>query len=171
MRIMKRLPILIFFVVAAFSAWAYSEAKENTHEKDSLAEPKAQQEKIQWMSIQEALDQNHEAKPKNKKKIFIDVYTSWCGWCKVMDKKTFTDPKVIEYMNDNFLPVKLDAESSKEVIYKGQKGTYRDFARSLGVRGYPTTVYMDEELNVLQVRSGYLTPDKLMPILKKMADK
>ena len=63
------------------------------------------QTKIDWIE----LDNNTEIK-NNGKKIIIDLYTDWCGWCKVMDRNTFTDKQVIEYINNYFLPVKFDAE-------------------------------------------------------------
>ena len=67
------------------------------------------QEKINWISMQEAIDLT--AKPGNKKKIFIDAYTDWCGWCKRMDQSTFIDSNVIKHMNENYYAVKFDAES------------------------------------------------------------
>ena len=57
---------------------------------------------VKWMSFEEAV-----AKSKiEKRKIFIDVYTDWCGWCKVMDKSTFNDPQVAKILNEKFYPVK-----------------------------------------------------------------
>lgn len=162
---MKRITISIFFIALVFSAMAFI-FKPETNTAAAI-----EGEAIEWMSLQEALDQNYNAKPKDKKKIFIDVYTDWCGWCKVMDKKTFTDAEVIELMNENYLPVKLDAESNKEITYKGQKGTYRDFARSLRINGYPTTVYMDENLEVKAVRPGYVPANQMVEILANFAEK
>uniref|UniRef100_A0A3Q2YUK7 Spermatogenesis-associated protein 20-like TRX domain-containing protein n=1 Tax=Hippocampus comes TaxID=109280 RepID=A0A3Q2YUK7_HIPCM len=51
----------------------------------------------------------------NTKKVFIDIYTDWCGWCKKMDKDTFQNPEVAAYMNENFLMVKMDAEGKDPI--------------------------------------------------------
>lgn len=71
--------------------------------------------KVRWYSWDEAVKAN----TLKKKKIFIDVYTDWCGWCKTMDRETFSNDDVANYLNENFYPVKLNAEQ-KEDIYFGQ---------------------------------------------------
>jgi len=110
------------------------------------------------------------------KKILIDVYTSWCGWCKVMDKKTFTDPEVISYLNDNFHVVKFNAEQKQPITYKGKtyewvpsgrKGVNMLAHEMLNGRlGYPSLVYLDENLGKIRVSPGYKTPDKLLAELR-----
>jgi uncharacterized protein YyaL (SSP411 family) len=60
------------------------------------------------------------AMQKEKRPILIDLYTDWCGWCKVMDKKTYTNKKVIEYLQDKFYPVKLDAETRERITWNGK---------------------------------------------------
>ena len=65
-------------------------------------------QKIQWISIQEL----EEAQALDERKVFIDVYTDWCGWCKKMDASTFTDPKIVSYLTENYHCVKLDGEDS-----------------------------------------------------------
>ena len=95
-----------------------------------------------------------------------------------MDKKTFTDPKVIQYMNDNFYAVKFNAEQKEAITYKGKKyeciptgrrGVHR-LAYELMDRSasYPSFVLLDENLNSLGIIKGYLTPD---PFLKKLKNK
>ena len=79
----------------------------------SLAAITNAQEKIQWMSIEEAYALTlTESTPK---KIFIDVYTDWCGWCKRMDKATFQNPEVAAYMNAHYYNVKFDAEQKESI--------------------------------------------------------
>ena len=53
---------------------------------------------VKWYSLEEAVA----LQKKKPKKIFIDMYTDWCGWCKRMDATTFTDPAVSAYLNENF---------------------------------------------------------------------
>ena len=71
-------------------------------------------QKIQWMTINEAMA----AQAKNPKKIFVDMYTNWCGPCKLLDRNTFSNADVAAYINENFYPVKFNAEGDETVKFK-----------------------------------------------------
>ena len=139
-----------------------------------IAENPAKQTKIKWMTLDEAIKKNS----VSKKKIFIDVYTDWCGWCKRMDATTFEDEKVVAYMNANYYSVKLDAETKDSLTFKNKKYGYQpnNKANELaiyflkGQMGYPTAVYLDEELNLITPVPGYQTVEQLMPILHYFGD-
>ncbi len=125
---------------------------------------------IQWMDFEQAMKLN-QTKPK---KVFIDVYTGWCGWCKRMDATTFKDSAIVKYMNENYYSVKLDAETKDSIHYKdrafGFKTEYKanELAVALlnGQMGYPSYVFLDEQSNLLTPLSGYKTVPELMPVLK-----
>ena len=132
----------------------------------------AQETAVTWLSWDEAV----ELSKTNPKKVFIDVYTDWCGWCKKMDKDTFQNPEVAAYMNDNFYMVKLDGEGKDPIEFRGKtykfvpsgrKG-YHEFAAALlqGRLSYPTVVFMDEELNILSPVPGYQRPKPFLNIAK-----
>lgn len=130
--------------------------------------------KVKWMTFEEAIAANKE----NPKKIFIDVYTSWCSWCKVMDKKTFSDSLVATYMNENFYCVKLDAEQKDTINYKGVKFGYipqykaNALAISLldGKMSYPSFVVLTEEEKRLKIINGYQEKDVFLENLKILAN-
>ena len=65
------------------------------------------------MSIEKAYELS--LTEENPKKIFIDVYTDWCGWCKRMDNTTFKDSVMVKFLNDNFYCVKLNAEQKEDI--------------------------------------------------------
>ena len=88
----------------------------------------AQDAKVKWISIEEAEKLNKQ----EPRKIMVDVYTDWCGWCKKMDKETFSHPVIAEYINKNYYAVKLDAEGKDEITFSGT--TYKFIAQ--GSRGY-----------------------------------
>ena len=129
------------------------------------------QEHINWVSFEEAVALNEEA----PRKILIDVYTDWCGWCKRMDKDTYENPSIVKYINENYYAVKLNAEMKDTVHFRGmdfvsQPGGRRavhQLAVSLlnGKMSYPTTVFLDEDFNLLTRASGYLDAQKIEPIL------
>jgi thioredoxin-related protein len=127
---------------------------------------------VKWYSIEEV----QELVKSEPRKIYIDMYTDWCGWCKVMDKKTFTNESVAEQLNTNFYAVKFDAEGKDNVSFKeqtfkfiaqGSRG-YHELAAALmqGKMSYPTSVFLDENLNVISPLPGYYPPEKLDPILE-----
>ena len=129
----------------------------------SFHEPK--KEKMKWLSLTEL----QAAFAKQAKPIIIDVYTDWCGWCKVMDKETYSNEKVIDYLNKNFYAVKFNAESTTEVVFGNKKYSYNpaynanDLAVYLlgGRMGYPTTVLLSTLDAQPAPLSGYLKPSEL----------
>ena len=131
-------------------------------------------EKIHWLSLKEATDKNIMA----PKKIFIDVYTSWCGWCKRMDATTFEDDAVIKYINQKFYPVKLDAETKDTIYYRNKSYVFvpeyksNEIAAYLlnGKMGYPTSVYLDEKMELIAPVQGYLDKDQLLQVMKYFAE-
>lgn len=133
------------------------------------------QDGINWMSMDEAL----EAQKKEPKKIFMDVYTTWCGPCKMLDRNTFSDKNVIEYINTNYYAVKFNAEGNESVTYQDFTYTnpnYRPerrgrnsqhlFAHALKVNAYPTLVFFKENGDLIQAVPGYRTPKELEIFLK-----
>jgi thioredoxin-related protein len=127
---------------------------------------------IKWYTIEQAM----ELIKKEPRKIVIDVYTTWCGWCKVMDSTTFQNPVIIKYMNEKFYPVKFNAEQKTDVtvnghVYKfvasGSRG-YHELAAALlnGNLGYPSVVFLDEKGNMIQPLQGYYRPVQFDMIIK-----
>lgn len=144
----------------------------------SLAAITNAQEKIQWMSIEEAYALTlTESTPK---KIFIDVYTDWCGWCKRMDKATFQNPEVAAYMNEHYYNVKFDAEQKEsieilgntfEFVPQGNRG-YHELAAALlnGKMSYPTVIFMNGKFEMLSPVPGYQEAGPFMNIAKYFGD-
>lgn len=144
-----------------------------------LTFPLLSQNAIEWMTFDEVI----EAQKKEKKKIFVDMYTDWCGWCKRMDATTFKDKKVVKIINENYYPVKFNAEVDKEIEFKGEKyklirrgkKKYHELAvefikkSSRPSLSYPTFIFIDENLEIIQPIKGYKKADQMVPILKYFA--
>lgn len=136
-------------------------------------------QKINWMTMNEAL----EAQKTQPKKILMDVYTVWCGPCKLLDKNTFGNTKVAKYINENFYPVKFNAEGTEEITYqdftytnpnyqperRGRNATHF-FADALKLRGYPSIVFFKDDGELIQAIPGYKTPQQLEIYLKMIAN-
>jgi thioredoxin-related protein len=113
-----------------------------------------------------------EANDKNPKKIFVDVYTDWCGYCKKMDASTFKDEELINFLNENFYAIKFNAEQKEEILYndftykyvKGNRRGYHQLAQTLldGKMGYPSFVLLDENKTRILLSPGYKSADRVM---------
>ncbi|KAB1068947.1 thioredoxin fold domain-containing protein [Tamlana haliotis] len=137
---------------------------------------KALAQEINWVSFEKAL----ELQKKTPKKIMMDVYTGWCGPCKMLDKNTFHDSDVVEYVNANYYAVKFDAEGNDQVTYKGKtfsnpkydpklasrRNSVHELTRYLQVSAYPTVVFFDENAELIAPIRGYQAPEQIELYLK-----
>ena len=71
---------------------------------------------VKWYSIEEAAA----LATTSPRPIFVDAYTDWCGWCKRLDKDTFSHPVIAEILNTKYYAVKFNAESKEPVIFQGR---------------------------------------------------
>ena len=107
---------------------------------------------------------------KSGKKVMIDVYTNWCGWCKKMDKDTYSDAAVADYLNKKYVTIKLDAESSKELQFHGKPYTERELAAAFGISGYPSIIFLSEAGEPITVYPGYADAGQLRTVLSYIAE-
>lgn len=126
------------------------------------------QEQIQWMKFEEAIAAN----AKNPKMILVDVYTDWCGWCKKMDKDTFTDPRVIAHFQKNFYAVKLNAEdTNRKFPFMGKTFTEAEMAASMRVNSYPNFVVIEPGLQNIAQLPGYREPEAFLAGITELIEK
>lgn len=154
----SKLLVILFVGVGALvlGSLRFSDNKSN-----QIAKADEIKTEVKWYTIEEAAALSK----KKPRKIFVDVYTEWCGWCKQMDKTTFANHKIAQYLNDNFYPVKFDAEQRANIIFKDQVFKFNPQYKSNqlavdlmgGKMSYPTTVYLDEKLELIQAVPGYLS--------------
>ncbi|HEV9037322.1 MAG TPA: DUF255 domain-containing protein [Puia sp.] len=140
-------------LVALLSAWTVPTGRES----------------ISWMTIEQAETQLHQ----QQKPILIDLYTSWCGWCRQMDRKTYSNKKVAQYLSDKFYTVKIDAETKATISWQGKTYTFdpqyrcNEFAVYLshGQLEFPTTVIIAPG-EAPQAIPGYLEPKDMEMLVK-----
>ena len=128
-------------------------------------------QEINWMSLKDVT----EAQKTNPKNVLIDVYTNWCGPCKLMDSNTFSNTDIIRIINENYYAVKFNAEGNETVKFMNKVFTNPDFdstktqrrnsshqfTQFLGVNAYPSTLFFDSEMNYLTPVKGYLNPKQI----------
>lgn len=132
---------------------------------------------IEWKTLENASANKEQV----DKKYFIYVYTDWCSWCKRMSGSTFQDEKVISILNDKFVPIKLNGEEKETISFNGrdfnyvQNGSrgYHELAAALlnGKLSYPSIVFLDEQMNMIQPLPGYKSAEDLSIILTFLGDK
>jgi len=133
-------------------------------------------QEINWVTLEEAV----ELQKKNPKKIMMDMYTVWCGPCKMLDRNTFKNKDVAKYVNKHYYAVKFNAEGNEELTFKGKKygnprydpakakrrNSGHELARYFSIRSYPTIVFLDEKAEFIAPIIGYKKPQQLELYLK-----
>lgn len=129
-------------------------------------------QKLNWIPI----EQLEEKLAQEKRKVFFDIYTDWCGVCKRMDRNTFQNKTIVKHLNENYYAVKINAEQKEDILFNGTNFKYVEKGRS-GVHefalyitnnnllGYPSIAFMDENKERLTSITAYLTPVDIEPIL------
>jgi thioredoxin-related protein len=171
--VLKTIKVLAFFLIALLVGNGTLFAQKNetsTVEKEELEHKKSDTSaSLVWYSFENALRLNGEraAQGLPTKKIFVDVYTAWCGWCKRMDATTFAHPVIVEKLNRDWIPVKMDAERKDTVVINGQMFVYEKSPNSSrgahqlaaillnGQMSYPSYTLIDETGKSIQVVQGY----------------
>jgi thioredoxin-related protein len=127
----------------------------------SSINPAYSQKKVKWMKFEDA----YAALQKEPRKIFVDIYADWCGWCKVLDKETFSDTGVIRILNEYYYPVKLNSESKETHTVGDNKFSSPELAASLAMAkpgkglGLPTMVIINEKMQLSEVIEGFHKAD------------
>jgi len=125
---------------------------------------------LKWMNLIDATENLQ----KEKRPVLIDLYTDWCGWCKIMEKKTYSNKQVMQYVEGKFYPVRINAESRETITWNGKayafNPNYRanDFALYVtqGRLEFPTTVIIPPDGSGPQAIPGYLDPKDFELIVK-----
>jgi thioredoxin-related protein len=170
---MKRV-LLLAIVMMSVPALLMADGKKKKATTNA-SEPAKDASEIHWIT---SIDELQAKMKENPKKVYIDVYTDWCGWCKKMDASTFRNPALVKYMNTNFYALKLDAERKDTIHFMGKEYHFEPqyrantFAVELlkGQMSYPTTVIMAENFQNPVPISGYLTVQQIEPVLSYFGD-
>ncbi len=133
-------------------------------------------QEVQWLTWEEAV----ELSQTQKKKFFVDIYTDWCSWCKKMDQNTFSQPNIVEYLNENYYSIKFDAEMQDEItigdntyrfVKSGKRGFHElAFEITRGRLSYPTVVFLDEDMKIIQSLGGYWNAEEFKIMLSFFAE-
>ena len=145
--------LLLLFFASTLHAQHASNAEPAHSYRDTV---------IKWMTIEEA----ELAQKKNPKKILVSVYATWCRWCKLEDSASFRHKEIAHYINQNFYPVKFNAESKAPLVFKGVRYNFineenryvHEFAQYVlkGKLSYPGIAFINETGYLIDAMNGYM---------------
>lgn len=147
-------------IVCLMGSFAFISFLSSQEPQAKLIEKSDEVVGIQFLKIsyEEAL----KLSKKTGKPIFIDCYTVWCGPCKVLSKRTFTNPELGKFFNENFINMKVEME-------KDADGP--ELARLFRVRAYPTLLFLNSDGTLIKQSLGYVKPDYLLNFAKEIVRK
>jgi len=121
---------------------------------------------LQWTNYTDGIRRASET----NKKILVDVYTDWCGWCKKMESDTYSDEDIKNYLTENYVLVRLNAESEIKETVGNEEMTQAEIAKAYKVKGYPTTVFLAASGEPITFVAGYMKPADFLPVLRYVAE-
>jgi len=131
----------ITFVIIALSCLMLSPLTEATA-KDTT--------QINWIDFDKAQKQGE----TQSQKFFLYFYADWCGYCRKLEKTTFSDKTVANYINNNFIPVRINSERMPKV------------AARYGVQSFPDMRFLTPKGENIARWPGYIEAEQLLPLLK-----
>jgi thioredoxin-related protein len=159
------LPIFMMagpFCVSAVGASAGAQGSKSTASTPSTVAAPAKSS-IQWVALEDGVKRAS----ASGKYIFVTVYTDWCGYCRKLNAVTFKAKPVLAELEKNFQSVRVNAESDKQVIWKGKKMTERQVASGpWGVTGFPTMLFISPKGEIIGSYASYAEPDFMVQLLR-----
>lgn len=145
---MKNTLIIIAIVIVSITIYSFKNPKVDFKEDTT--------DGIQFFkgTFKEALEKAQE----ENKPIFLDIYATWCGPCKMLKRKTFTDKEVGDYYNANFINYAVDGESTEG----------NELAHKYKIQGYPTLLILDKNGKQLTKQVGFVEPHILVNFGKRI---
>ena len=150
--------IFIFILLSNFSC------KENSSEKVSAQNIETG---IKWEKINTGLDNI----TKLKKPALMFFYTDWCIYCTKMTSEVFNDPEISQYLNQNFISIKVNPEKDSETVeIMGEKMSASKLMAYTGSTGFPTTLFWDKNKKPVTTVPGFIEKKTFLPILKYLKE-
>ncbi|MCH8495930.1 MAG: thioredoxin fold domain-containing protein [Balneolales bacterium] len=118
-------------------------------------------ELFSWVSFDDA---QNSAKVDGKK-ILVNVYTNWCEYCKKMDQTVYRDSLILASMSEHYHSVRLNADSDSLIIFNGKEISQYELAREMGIRSYPTILFLDSDGDLILQINGYMPTGDFIKML------
>lgn len=151
---MSKKSILILLITAFLGVFAY-------YSLTNVTNPDVIENSPEWIAISEA----QKLAAESDKLIFVDVYEIGCKYCRAMDREVFPDSTVRQVMDANYIPVRLNGNSTEIISFSGKEYSSKEFAQNKGAFVFPTSLILDTQGNVIKRRTGYMGVDEFRQFL------
>jgi thioredoxin-related protein len=165
---MNRLALgLILAIIVSFSLISYSCARDETGTQQTVGNelPSTQQSKglrAKRLEFNDGLDKAR----TEKKPVFVEFYTDWCGYCRMFQRETIQNKRVASMLSENFVYVRLNAEDTKKrVKFNGKSLSNFELTQSFGITAFPSLVFLDSGGQVITMLSGFMPARQFTSIL------
>ncbi len=144
----KTLAVILLILMAVLNL----AAADKTDKQENQKRQPVNTTEINWLKYDEGLVRAE----KLGRPIMVYFTTSWCGYCKKMQKETFVRPEVIKFLNESFVSIKVNGDSKYELDVNGYKITERNLARAeFRVSGYPAFWFLKSDGEKIGPAKGY----------------
>lgn len=116
----------------------------------------------------------------NPKPIVVFIHTSWCNYCKMMEKSTFKNKEVVAELNDNFYFVSFDAETKEQILFNNHTFNFKPTGTNTGIHElatalatingqvvYPTVTILGTDQSILFQQDSVIRAKAMLSILQK----
>jgi len=159
---MKKLFHFMVIISFIFILGCSASDSESIAKNKSETASDADSTKVVWMAFNAGIEKG----VKENKNIIVDFYTDWCHWCKVMDEKTFSDPKVAKELKEKFITIRINAESKTEkASFQGNEYTNVELTHAFHVTGFPSLAFISPQQEVITVIPGYIPAEQFYYLL------
>ena len=146
-------PLYTLLIAIGSFVTCHTNSVSNNEPKETASVTTAVEKKESGIQfIEQDWDQALKNAHDQNKLIFLDIYATWCGPCKMLKQYTFSDAAVGDFFNKNFVNVSVD----------GEKGVGPQLAQQYSIEGYPTLIVADETGKIILYTAGYIPKDVLM---------
>mgnify|MGYP002783613987 CR=1 FL=1 len=154
-------------VVLCFSVLTKTASAQFMLGDEKKSDANKKEKSLPWNTITEGL----KLAAAENKPLLVDFYTDWCSWCKVMDEKTYAHHEVVKTLQSSFVLAKFNPEKAADFEFQGKKITAKEFAKRIGVNGYPTTAFLKPDGSLIDAPAGYIEFSRFNTMLSFIVSK
>lgn len=118
---------------------------------------------VEWSAFDAAMSRSE----ASGKKVLVDIYAPWCGWCTRLQNEVYTDQDVLDYLDVHFEITRLNIDAATDTVnFRGHDIVMPELAYHLGAQGTPTTVFLKPDGEYITRLPGFLDAGGFLEVLE-----